>query len=214
MKLLSTFENYFTDIKRYRRFNQQLAGRITSTAKAMTGSSPDPASPLHSGVRRSLKMSELINFPEKKQSHIEAFLDELKPPESHPGRDILIPGVPQEWLDWPCHVEVSFSFNECSGVSGELFKEFEVNNLQEALKKLFDPGSDELFLSYRVHCVGITPPYCWDASWPLLNRGHDERFDKRGKIQGAVPWDEYYDDTLFEVGNEPLHEYSFETRLK
>ena len=34
MKLLSTFENYFTDIKRYRRFNQQLAGRNTSTAKA------------------------------------------------------------------------------------------------------------------------------------------------------------------------------------
>jgi len=28
MKLLSTFENYFTDIKRYRRFNQQLAGGI------------------------------------------------------------------------------------------------------------------------------------------------------------------------------------------
>ena len=45
MKLLSTFENYFTDIKRYRRFNQQLAGRNT-TAKAMTGSSPEPASPI------------------------------------------------------------------------------------------------------------------------------------------------------------------------
>ena len=34
MKLLNTFEKYFTNIKRYRRFNQQLAGRNTNTAKA------------------------------------------------------------------------------------------------------------------------------------------------------------------------------------
>lgn len=159
-------------------------------------------------------MSELIQFPEKEKK-LEDLVDELMlPPESHLGREILIPGLPQEWLDWPCHIEVNFKFNEVSCVSGPLFKENGANNnLQKALKNLFDPRNDDLFLFYRVHCVGMTPAYRWDASWPLLSHLDDKGFMKRSTIQGAVPWDEYYDDTLFEIGNEPLHDDSFETEL-
>ena len=47
----------------------------------------------------------------------------------------------------------------------------------------------------------------------MLSHLDDKGFMKRSKIQGGVPWDEYFDDTLFEIGNEPLHECSFETEL-
>ena len=58
MKLLSTFENYFTDIKRYRRFNQQLAGRNTSTAKALQPPIPKVVTLRNLGVGENLMLSD------------------------------------------------------------------------------------------------------------------------------------------------------------
>ena len=60
MKLLNTFEKYFTDIKRYRRFNQQLSGRNTSTAKAWQAPLPNLPRHKHSGDLKESIMEKLI----------------------------------------------------------------------------------------------------------------------------------------------------------
>lgn len=148
--------------------------------------------------------------PEDDEDDIEWIEELLKPPESRLGREILFSKVPDEWLDWPCHVEVAYT-----PIGSDFYEEEEYDalNVEEATNKLFAPGNEEILAGYRIHTVGIASPYRWNVSWPLFRRGNEKGIVKREKRQGAVPWYWYDDDTLFEIWNKPLDSYGFKTRF-
>ena len=137
----------------------------------------------------------------------------LKPPESRLGREVLFSKVPDEWLDWPCHVEVSYTLTENGCVSSACYEEYDALNVEEATDKLFAPENEGILARYRIHTEEIASPYRWNVSWPLFRRGSEKGIVKRGKRQGAVPWYWYDDDTLFEIWNKPLDSYGFKTRF-
>jgi len=147
---------------------------------------------------------ELISSvePELDEDDIEWIEELLKPPESRLGREILFSKVPDEWLDWPCHVEVAYTPIGYDCVSES--EEYDVLNVEEATNKLFAPGNEEILAGYRIHTVGIASPYRWNVSWPLFRRGNEKGIVKREKRQGNAPWYWYDDDTLFEIWNKPL----------
>jgi hypothetical protein len=177
-------------------------------------------------------MSDLIKYPDQELDDCEWLDDLLQPPESRSGREILIPEVPPEWLDWPCHIEVSFTLTDYTCVYDALYKEYEVADLKTATQKLFAPKNKQIFVRYRAHTVGIAPLYAWDVSWPLLRKGSEEHIvnsekrqgtasregwedgiAKSENRQGAAPWVWYYDDTLFEIWNQPIEDRYYEGRL-
>lgn len=138
--------------------------------------------------------------------------------------DCLLPGLPDEWLNWPVEIEVAFTLTPSNCVYAELFKEFHVGNLAEALRMLFAERNGCAFVHYRFHGKGIIPAYRWYVSWPLARMGKtsDEgRFiggllngrwlvrglARREQLTGPAPSDRRPDDTLFEVWNEPTTVY-------
>tara|TARA_B100000686_G_scaffold202407_1_gene209359 strand:+ start:313 stop:1062 length:750 start_codon:yes stop_codon:yes gene_type:complete len=166
----------------------------------------------------------------------EAFLENIYEKcriEPKPGREILNLNVPEEWLDWPLHIENSLKLYDsptfCNapgvgGVTDACYEIWEAANSDILIKKLFNPKNDYFFGPfpiYRIHTVGVIPPYLWNVSWPLLRRGSDLDITRRGKIQGEkFEFPEGYprlemvtDNTLFEIHVEPITRVGTKTHL-
>ena len=147
-------------------------------------------------------------------------------PSSGVHNERLLPGLPDEWLGWPIGVDVAFTRTPSNCVYAELFDEFRVRNLAEALETLFAKKNAYAFVHYRFHGEGFIPAYEWYVSWPLARMGKptDEgraiggcltfRWLARGLARreqcvGEAPWDRVPDDTIFEIWNEPTTVYGF-----
>jgi len=116
----------------------------------------------------------------------------------------LFPEAPEEWMDWPAAIEVSFSLLEGMGVNQALFDEYTVITMEEAIGKAFEEEHSSIFVHYRLHTTEVVPLFDWYVSRRLDSRGRQGGgFSPREQIQGARPWDWEADDTLVEIWNDP-----------
>jgi len=142
--------------------------------------------------------------------------------------DSMLDGLPAEWSQWPLGISVGFTQTPSTCVYGALFREYSARSMTEALEKLFAIKNRDLFVGYRFHTRGLIPLYDWYAEWPLARRGKIEqtntcigsdltsRWLSRGvrpreRMQGAAPWETETEDTIFQIWNEPVTVFGYQT---
>ena len=98
----------------------------------------------------------------------EAFLENIYEKcriEPKPGREILNLNVPEEWLDWPLHIENSLKLYDsptfCNapgvgGVTDACYEIWEAANSDILIKKLFNPKNDYFFGPFPIQMFCVT----------------------------------------------------------
>ena len=108
-------------------------------------------------------------------------------------------GLPTFWYDAPVLVEVGLVLTEYNCVYGGFSRDFGVNTVADALLRL--ARDDTVFLQYRFFPRDMSPGYRYDVDWPLLRRGTSAPQPRQIIEDDGPP---HWDETLFEIRNEPL----------
>jgi hypothetical protein len=108
-------------------------------------------------------------------------------------------GLPAFWHDAPVLVEVGLVLTEYNCIYGGFSRDFGVNTVEDALLHL--ARDDTVFLQYRFFPRDISPGYLYDVDWPLLRRGTSAPQPRQIIEDDGPP---HWDETLFEIRNEPL----------
>lgn len=109
----------------------------------------------------------------------------------------------------PMRIAVSFTLTEWTGVYRELYEEFAVQSVEQAVTNLVK--HHEVFLIYRLYSEAITPAWAFTADWPLRRRNRSENF-----VQKQVPHgnETQLSNVIFEIRNRPLGPYKSRLMLK
>jgi len=100
----------------------------------------------------------------------------------------LLPEAPPEWHVLPVELDVSFGLSEVGCLTRGLFDDYQRDNVEDALKVLFDKRVDCILIGYALEVRGAIPFVAWDVDWPLSRRGVNPP-RRREKVQGDYPWE-------------------------
>jgi len=98
----------------------------------------------------------------------------------------LLPEAPREWHDLPVELYVSFDLSDVGCLTQGLFDDYQRDNVEDALKVLFDKRVDCILIGYGLAVRGAIPFVGWDVDWPLSRRSIDAP-RRREKVQGDYP---------------------------
>jgi hypothetical protein len=122
----------------------------------------------------------------------------------------LPPIYPVEVRDLlPMRIAVSFTLTEWTCVYRELYEEFAVQSVEQAVSNLVK--HHEVFLIYRLYSETITPAWAYAVDWPLRRRSRSE-----SSVQKQVPHgsETQLSNVIFEIRNRPLGPYKSRLMLK
>jgi hypothetical protein len=128
---------------------------------------------------------------------IEGVLADVQFPE-YPAVERLMPEAPRDWLQLPAELVVRFTLSEGACVMGATFEEYRRDSIDAALRVVCGPRQGGLLISYTLTAREVLPLLEWNVDWPLARRGKEEP-TQRGRVQGALPWEDETDQSLLSV---------------
>jgi len=106
-----------------------------------------------------------------------------------------LPEAPEDWLQLPAKLDVSFTLSAGACVYGGLFKVYQRDSLEDVLRVVCGPRQDGILIAYTLAVQEVVPLLRWDVDWPLVRQGKQQPF-KRDKVEGALPWESETDLSL------------------
>ena len=131
------------------------------------------------------------------KSTIDEILAAVTFPECLPIESYL-PEAPKDWLQLPAEFVVSITLSEGACVTGGLFESYRRDALEDVLRVICGPRHDGILITYALATREVIPLLNWDIDWPLTRRGTAAP-ERRGKVQGTLPWETEADQSLLSI---------------
>jgi hypothetical protein len=106
--------------------------------------------------------------------------------------------APTDWLAWPAALCHDLDLSENTAMSEDTFLGYSRDSLEEALRVVCGGRRWGIALHYSLQVQELFPLLPWEVDWPLSRRGTDEP-QKRGRVQGSLPWDMVHDRSLLTI---------------
>jgi len=109
------------------------------------------------------------------------------------------------WNNFEWEITTGFSLRGNRCVYRELYEEYKVNSVEQALNNLNKDQS--VLVHYHFKPTNVSPAFKLYAKSNLYSNRCT--YKDRETIQGDLPIEWHLDDTFFEIWNEPWSEYSY-----
>jgi hypothetical protein len=110
----------------------------------------------------------------------------------------LFPETPELWRDYRCKVSLTITPSENAMVTPSLFNEFRRDNLEDAMRIVCAPRTDNILIGYSLETTEVVPFLAWNCDWPLARTGKNHP-EEREQVQGSLPWEFEPDATLLTI---------------